>query len=715
MACTQNLTLSLVSQDVLSNTSVIRVTWTTTQTGTSYNGYSKTGYWWTSVNGGSETLRSVTSTLPKNTTKTIIDTTLTVSHNQTGDATVRVRTSFDTGISAGTITLTRTITLPTIPRASDVSVPQNGTIGSTLEITAEKQVDDYVHQLLWFVPNTNPLVTGYITEEGTYDSGTSWEWTAPPDLAQYAPATGDLNVGIELDTYFPQEDEDTHEVTYTYIGASIGETNLALPDDPAYKPSIHQLICDDVMAYKDTYGGLIQGLSKPYLKCDIALAYSSPLASVVATFNGSNYALTYSNDVVISGVTYHRYIYAFQNVVSTSGALAYSVTARDARGNETTAQMTVDVIPYAKPSITRLSVNRCREDGTEDLLGDYCLATFSYTISQVVHPTTHQPGNQKYAKIKYKRNTTPWSDVSLTPQYSVENATIIFPVSSSYSFSIALEIWDSFTSSNHIVKQVPLSTGYALYHVRTQGDGITFGGIAEESGLASKMPLKARNGFYQSLLVYTGNLDNIDDTQTVYCTSDCTNLPSTSMGGYLRTVKDPSNANNGYQEFDDITNKSKYFRFRNNQIWDAWDEIGKEPGPVPDDYIVSEGTSGIWAYRKWNSGKAECWCHHSMTSTWTATRGYQSGSVWIMQYMTGSNSAIASTPAVNYPFTFLELPRVYVTYEMAASSSVNSAYPCAEAAGTTSVCPRYGALRPSNPGSSSYNWGLNMYVVGKWK
>ena len=25
------------------------------------------------------------------------------------------------------------------------------------------------------------------------------------------------------------------------------------------------------------------------------------------------------------------------------------------------------------------------------------------------------------------------------------------------------------------------------------------------------------------------------------------------------------------------------------------------------DYVVEQGTSGIWTYRKWNSGKAECW------------------------------------------------------------------------------------------------------------
>jgi hypothetical protein len=32
------------------------------------------------------------------------------------------------------------------------------------------------------------------------------------------------------------------------------------------------------------------------------------------------------------------------------------------------------------------------------------------------------------------------------------------------------------------------------------------------------------------------------------------------------------------------------------------------------DYIVEQGTSGIWTYRKWNSGTAECWGSHKSTS-----------------------------------------------------------------------------------------------------
>lgn len=28
---------------------------------------------------------------------------------------------------------------------------------------------------------------------------------------------------------------------------------------------------------------------------------------------------------------------------------------------------------------------------------------------------------------------------------------------------------------------------------------------------------------------------------------------------------------------------------------------------IIDDYVVEQGTSGSWTYRKWNSGVAECW------------------------------------------------------------------------------------------------------------
>lgn len=42
------------------------------------------------------------------------------------------------------------------------------------------------------------------------------------------------------------------------------------------------------------------------------------------------------------------------------------------------------------------------------------------------------------------------------------------------------------------------------------------------------------------------------------------------------------------------------------------------------DYVVEQGTSGIWTYRKWNSGTAECWGTSNVaSSSYTANGGYK--------------------------------------------------------------------------------------------
>nr|DAK64821.1 MAG TPA: hypothetical protein [Caudoviricetes sp.] len=61
------------------------------------------------------------------------------------------------------------------------------------------------------------------------------------------------------------------------------------------------------------------------------------------------------------------------------------------------------------------------------------------------------------------------------------------------------------------------------------------------------------------------------------------------------------------------------------------------------DYIVEEGTAGIWTYRKWNSGIAECWGTYnfgplSITSPWGGLR------------VTDVNSIL-----IQHPFTFKEV------------------------------------------------------------
>lgn len=143
MAVYNNLTLTEVSYSVENNTSEVRMLWTSTQTGQSYNANSRTGYY--VFNGSSG---SVQYTLPANTTVTIFDETFTVSHNSDGTGSVSASTWMDTRISAGEISKEASLTLTTIPRASSVSCSA-ADIGSDATITISRASANFTHTLTY--------------------------------------------------------------------------------------------------------------------------------------------------------------------------------------------------------------------------------------------------------------------------------------------------------------------------------------------------------------------------------------------------------------------------------------------------------------------------------------------------------------------------------------------------------------------------------------
>ena len=68
-------------------------------------------------------------------------------------------------------------------------------------------------------------------------------------------------------------------------------------------------------------------------------------------------------------------------------------------------------------------------------------------------------------------------------------------------------------------------------------------------------------------------------------------------------------------------------------------------GDLAADYIVSQGTSGNWTYRKWASGVAECWLESELTLT---------GSTPVADM---NDSAYYSYATFDLPFTFKAQPR----------------------------------------------------------
>lgn len=111
------------------------------------------------------------------------------------------------------------------------------------------------------------------------------------------------------------------------------------------------------------------------------------------------------------------------------------------------------------------------------------------------------------------------------------------------------------------------------------------------------------------------------------------------------------------------------------------------------DYVVEQGTSGIWTYRKWNSGIAECWGTYTasiaITTSSAAYGGYRSGAL--------------NLPT--YPFTFTSAPSVTATAN-SGGYWVNNIGPSTTGGSFYLSC---------GASSSATNRSIAFHVFGKWQ
>lgn len=105
----------------------------------------------------------------------------------------------------------------------------------------------------------------------------------------------------------------------------------------------------------------------------------------------------------------------------------------------------------------------------------------------------------------------------------------------------------------------------------------------------------------------------------------CVNSPRQD-NGIIRSTEDPTNASS----------------YPANTIWIKY---GADPMATMGDYITDTGTSGIWTYRKWNSGIAECWGRkgsQNYNMTTVSGNGYYSSAGEAVNLPTGLFTSITS-------------------------------------------------------------------------
>ena len=79
-----------------------------------------------------------------------------------------------------------------------------------------------------------------------------------------------------------------------------------------------------------------------------------------------------------------------------------------------------------------------------------------------------------------------------------------------------------------------------------------------------------------------------------------------------------------------------------NAIQDELIRVGGSGTAPVADYVVAQGTSGIWTYRKWNSGIAECWTTSTLNTTGTFWADIMGGHGYSVSYNFPSGLFISS-------------------------------------------------------------------------
>lgn len=493
MAVNQTLTVTEVSTDTAANTSKVRILWTSTQTGESYNGYTRTAKYYISINGGTETEYSVSYTLPYQSTKTILDTTITVPHKDDGSGNITVRTWLDTGISAGVITKSQSLTLTTIARASTISSASDVTLGNSCSVKWIPKSASYYYDLLFSVGNwrvpTGKFRPGQTT---TY----TYNMNIPLSVAEQIINAKSGTMTVTLYTY-------SDSTGSTQIGSSDSKTvTVTVPDNDTTKATVSMTLSAESSLPTQFDGLYIQGKSKVKAELSAVAKYNANIASYSVNVENKEYGASenYTSD----------YLSGF-------GMMTVTGYAKDSRGYLGSVSEDITVIAYNKP-IIQADAYRCDENGEQDDLGTYLKIEAKRIYSKVISGDTQK----NYCAIRYRYKTaaaTAYSSwVTILSGDTVDNDEIITAallngtLLAELSYVIQVQVIDDIGQSS--VTSIDIPTGKVYMHRDGARRSLTFGGYVEEDNtfaIAEDITFKALGEKWISI----GLSDNVEDETVV--------------------------------------------------------------------------------------------------------------------------------------------------------------------------------------------------------
>lgn len=445
MAVSISLSIRQNSQSIENNRSNVTVE---TVIGWTYGSYNATGQCYGSITIDGTTYNFTGLTFNASHTQSgsevVMTKTVNVNHNDDGTKTLSCSASFETGISAGTVTTSKSVALTTIPLPSQPSLvtwPEStanvGNFGATFSIHMNRKSASFTHTVRYeYGDRTGTIATGV---------GTGTTWAVPLSFMNDIPNATSGSGRIYVDTYNGSALVGTR---YTGFTATVPVT---------VKPTCTMTL-EDITGTDDIYGSPVQGISQIKVTIKPTLAYSSQITTYSITANG----VSYNTQTATTGV------------LQASGSSPVNVTVTDQRGRSGSASYTMSVQAYAAPAVTALTVHRCDEDGTENDQGEFVRVVFSAAI------TSLSSKNSAAYKLRYKdTNVSSWTEVTLTElagDYTVSDYSYIFAADSNSSYDVEVSATDNFSTAT---RATSASTAFTLMNWGQDGTSMGIGKVAE--------------------------------------------------------------------------------------------------------------------------------------------------------------------------------------------------------------------------------------------
>ena len=372
-----------------------------------------------------------------------------INHDADGTKTFTLNVSFETTYTQGANanlnngtpksgTISQSITLPTIPRASSFSF-NDFVMGTASTITINRASSSFTHTLKYAFGNTSGTIgTGL---------GASASWTPSRDLGNQIPSSLSGVGTLILETYSGG----------THIGTSTKTFTLWVAGD--MQPTFTSLSLSGRNLHSD--GSYIQSVS--YVVSTITGATGS-YGSTITSYSISGHALNTSSNSGTSGT------------FTTSGNITYTAKITDSRGRSATRTASIYVVPYQKPSVAITNIYRCDVNGNPQNEGTYVAFYADYY-------TTSLSNLSRTYTVTYQKATEPtvWQTYVQSIWLSNASGTImhIIPnISVTTAYNISVAVADSYYSSTTTNK-----VGAATCLMNIEKDGVGIGKFHAQGAL----------------------------------------------------------------------------------------------------------------------------------------------------------------------------------------------------------------------------------------